>query len=194
MDEVTADVVTGVSYLAKRKSRPARRRGMYNLALVDCPNCKLVNPPNAMRCDCGYDFQTHTIERSNLAESSMFDYDPQTGREPIDYTGLKIAGVLAPVFFLITFLRNADMALAACIVLGMIIFAIKVRWHLRRYLWFWAIIGFILALHVPLLRMVRWPQGNVPTLFYTMPLGIMDFLIISGALGLAERFFSKRSS
>ena len=22
----------------------------------DCPRCKLVNPPEAVRCDCGYDF------------------------------------------------------------------------------------------------------------------------------------------
>lgn len=23
---------------------------------MECPNCKLVNPPNAVTCDCGYDF------------------------------------------------------------------------------------------------------------------------------------------
>ena len=122
---------------------------------------------------------------------SIFDYDPPKEEEAVDYTGLKIVGILAPVFLLITFLSNADMGLAACIVLGMVMLAIKIRWQLRKRVWFWAIIGFILVLHVPLILMVRWPQGNVPTLFYTMPLGIADFLIISGALGLAERFFSK---
>jgi len=76
----------------------------------------------------------------------------------------------------------------------MVMLAIKIRWRLRKHLWLWAIIGFILALHAPLVLMVRWPQGNVPTLFYTMPLGIADFLIISGALGLAERFFAKGPS
>jgi hypothetical protein len=124
----------------------------------------------------------------------MFDYDPPKEKEPVDYTGLKIAGILAPVFFLVTFVNNADIGLAACIVLGMVMLAIKIRWRLRKHLWFWAIIGFILALHIPLVLMVRWPQGNVPTLFYTMPLGIADFLIISGALGVAERFFSNGPS
>jgi hypothetical protein len=52
----------------------------------------------------------------------------------------------------------------------------------------------MLAIHVPLFRLVRWPQGKLPTIFYTMPLGIADFLIISGALGLAEKLFSKGSS
>jgi hypothetical protein len=24
--------------------------------MKECPNCKLINPPDAVRCDCGYDF------------------------------------------------------------------------------------------------------------------------------------------
>jgi hypothetical protein len=28
---------------------------------MDCPNCKLVNPPDAARCDCGYDFNARAI-------------------------------------------------------------------------------------------------------------------------------------
>src|SRR5512142_2063465 len=35
---------------------------------MDCPKCKLVNPPTAKRCDCGYDFETHTMEESYLTE------------------------------------------------------------------------------------------------------------------------------
>jgi hypothetical protein len=79
-------------------------------------------------------------------------------------------------------------------VLGMIILAIKIRWNLRKHVWFWGTIIFILALHVPLVFLVRWPQGNVPTLIYTMPIGIADFFIILGAVGLAERLFLKDSS
>ena len=32
-----------------------------------CPHCGLFNPPSALRCDCGYDFATRTLERSHLA-------------------------------------------------------------------------------------------------------------------------------
>ena len=124
----------------------------------------------------------------------MIDYDPPKPKEPADYTGLKIVAILAPVFFLITFLANADTGLTACIILGMIMLAIKIRWNLRKHLWFWVVIVFVLALHVPLVFMVQWPQGKVPTLFYTMPIGIADFLIILAAVGLAEKFFSKDSS
>jgi len=33
-----------------------------------CPECKLINPPNAQRCDCGYDFDTAQIKESYLTE------------------------------------------------------------------------------------------------------------------------------
>jgi hypothetical protein len=124
----------------------------------------------------------------------MLECELPEAKEPTDYTGLKIVAILAPVFFLFVFLGNADMGLTVCIVLGMMMLAIKIRWKLRNHVWFWAVIVFILALHIPLFFMVRWPQGNAPTLFYTMPLGIADFLIISGALRLAEKFLSKDSS
>ena len=28
---------------------------------MNCPNCGLMNPPAAQRCDCGYDFQTGCV-------------------------------------------------------------------------------------------------------------------------------------
>ena len=30
---------------------------------MECPRCGLINPDSAQRCDCGYDFQTQTVER-----------------------------------------------------------------------------------------------------------------------------------
>ena len=124
----------------------------------------------------------------------MFDYDPPKAKQPPDYTALKIGAILAPVFLLFIFLGRADMGLTVFIVLGMTMFAVKLRWNLRKHVWFWAIIVFILALHVPLVLLVRWPQGNVPTLFYTMPIGIADFIIILGSVALGEKFFLKNSS
>lgn len=33
---------------------------------MTCPKCNLLNPDSALRCDCGYDFQTRTIQQSYL--------------------------------------------------------------------------------------------------------------------------------
>jgi hypothetical protein len=122
---------------------------------------------------------------------SMFDYDPPKKKEPTDYTGLILAAILAPVLLLFIYLGKADMGLAAVIAFGMIIFAVKLRWNLRKHVWFWATIVFILALHLPLVFIVRWPQGDVPIIFYSMPIGIADFLIILGAVGLLFFYLMK---
>ena len=124
----------------------------------------------------------------------MFDYDPPKEETPTDYTGLIFAAVLAPVFILFIYLGKADMGFTVFIILGMIMFAIKLRWKLRKHAWFWLVIFFILLLHIPLLFIVRWPHTNVPTIAYSLPLGIVDFLLISGVLGLTEKLFSKGSS
>jgi hypothetical protein len=36
---------------------------------IECPLCHLVNAPTALRCDCGYDFESKTLKRSYLIES-----------------------------------------------------------------------------------------------------------------------------
>lgn len=33
---------------------------------MECPNCKLINPPTAQRCDCGYDFPSGQIKQPYL--------------------------------------------------------------------------------------------------------------------------------
>ena len=122
----------------------------------------------------------------------MFDYDrPAEEKEPTDYTGPKIVAALAPVFFLFAYLGKAELGFTVVIVLGMIILAIKLRWKLRKHMWFWAAIGIIFLLHVPLFFIIRWPDTNVPTIAYSMPMGIADFLLVMGAIGLAEKLFSK---
>jgi hypothetical protein len=125
---------------------------------------------------------------------SMFEDEVPKEKDPVDYTGYKILALLLPVFFLFVYLDKADMGLAACIVLGMILVAIRFSWNLRKHLWYWAIIVFILAINVPLVLIIRWPQGSVPTIVYTMPLAIAEYLIISGAVRLGERVFLRGSS
>src|SRR5580704_8536128 len=108
-----------------------------------------------------------------------------------DWSGTIIGALLIPVFFLFIYLGKAELGFTVCIVLGMVILAIKRRWKLRRHAWFWVTIAIVLALHIPFLFSVRWPRSNVPTLAFSLPFGIADFLLISGAISLAEKIFLK---
>jgi hypothetical protein len=38
---------------------------------MECKNCGLLNPDTAMRCDCGYDFATHTMRTPYLVKPAM---------------------------------------------------------------------------------------------------------------------------
>jgi hypothetical protein len=111
-----------------------------------------------------------------------------------DWTGLIVAALAAPVFFLFVYLGKAEMGFNAYIISCAVAIAIRLRWKLRRHAWFWVTIALILALHIPLLFLVRWPQTNIPTIAFSLPLGIVDFLLISGAIRLAEKFFAKSES
>src|SRR5437879_6525844 len=40
---------------------------------MKCPNCKLENPINSIRCDCGFDFQSNALRESLLSEKTSYE-------------------------------------------------------------------------------------------------------------------------
>jgi cell division protein FtsW (lipid II flippase) len=117
-----------------------------------------------------------------------------TQKKPTDYTGVIIGALVLPVYFAFdVFLGQEELGRSVAIILGTVMFAIKVRWDLRKRVWFWAIIVFVLLLHVPLLFVFRWPQGFhgwLPAIG-TLPIGLADLLIILGAVQFVEKFMVK---
>jgi len=108
-----------------------------------------------------------------------------------DWTGLIAVAIASPVFFIFVHFGKPETGFTALLALAMIIFAIRWRWNLSVHAWFWATIAVVIALQIPLLFIVLWPQTNIPTIVFSMPIGIADFLLISGAISLAEKMFSK---
>jgi hypothetical protein len=45
---------------------------------MDCPNCGLINPASATRCDCGFDFVSQTVKASYLHPSDTDDKAQKT--------------------------------------------------------------------------------------------------------------------
>ena len=99
--------------------------------------------------------------------------------------------ILGWVVTLFVYLGRAELGFTVVIVLAMALIAIRLNWKMRRYVWFWATIGLVLAIQVPLFFAIRWPDTKVPTIAFSMPLGIAEFLVISGAIRLAQKKFLK---
>jgi uncharacterized membrane protein YwaF len=117
----------------------------------------------------------------------------QLERKPTDWTGVIIGALLLPVLLVFIHLGKQNLGRTVCICLGMIMLAIRVRWDLRRHVWFWGIIVGVMALHVPFLFMVRWPSGWVPAVAM-LPVALADCLIILGAVYLVEKLTKAKDS
>jgi len=108
-------------------------------------------------------------------------------RKPTDWTGVLIAAALAPVYFYLSHIGKDDMALSVVICLGMNLLAIKIRWDLRKRLWFWLVIVLVVTLHVPLILRVRWSGIHV-TRVSLLPIGLADLALTLGVVWFVEKF------
>lgn len=97
---------------------------------MDCPNCKLVNPPTATRCDCGYDFQTHAVRQSYLTER-----DKRLSRQ-----GAGVAGIVLTVLLTIEFALRLTNAVVARHSLALGLFTV-VLVAASFGVWFWLLDG-----------------------------------------------------
>jgi hypothetical protein len=65
---------------------------------LDCPKCGLLNPPNAQRCDCGFDFSTGTMQQSYLGAENANQLMNPTPVEMLVCIFLPVVGVFMGLF------------------------------------------------------------------------------------------------
>jgi hypothetical protein len=58
-----------------------------------CPRCKLINPPNAQRCDCGYDFPSQTVKESYLGPQTDLALQSASGGEILICVVMPLVGL-----------------------------------------------------------------------------------------------------
>ena len=55
---------------------------------MDCPRCKLTNPPTALRCDCGYDFGLKKVQESYLTPDQQAFLAEEKQSRQFSWSGL----------------------------------------------------------------------------------------------------------
>lgn len=127
---------------------------------------------------------------------SLFDETETEEEEPEEHENsngkalLVLLAILLPVYFLVRHIAGSDRAFTAMDCLAMIMIAIGICWDLRRHLWFWGVMIVVMALHVPVVLMVRWPHYWIPGVAL-LPIGLIDLLIIVKVVRFLEKFIVK---
>lgn len=131
----------------------------------------------------------------SLFDQQNSDADQPEESKAIDYTYVYLICllILVPVFFFFRNIGKEDMGLNIGICLGIFVITIRIRWDLRTRLWFWGIIAFLLALHVPLFFLIHWPRVWVPGIAF-LPIALLDASIILGTVRFTEKFIVKAST
>ncbi len=124
----------------------------------NCPNCGLLNPPEALVCDCGYDFASKQVILSNNSERQspmefttvLFSFDGRINRRTFWLTMLSLWAALSLVWLIIVIVVAADqpgIALATLPLIGVLLwcsYAICAkRWHDRNKTGWWSLINFV---------------------------------------------------
>ena len=65
--------------------------------------------------------------------------------------------------------------------------AIRIRWELRRHIWFWVAIVGIILLHLPLILSIHWAVW-IPA-FFIIPIAILDMVVIFAIIEGAAKLF-----
>ena len=95
--------------------------------------------------------------------------------------------------WLFDYFGKLSMVLPVLNSIGVFGFLIALKWNLRRRSWFWGIMIFIAALHVPLIMFIPWTTQWVPAL----AIGVIDsadFCLIIWILAAVGKFMEEPSA
>lgn len=126
---------------------------------------------------------------------ALFDQEELEGQEPPEQDGGKSLGYLIvlfmlPVMIFFTHLGKTELGVSIALCLAMNFLAVGICWDLRRRWWFWAVVVLVLALHVPVILMIKWPDWWVSR-FALLPIGLADMLVTVGVVRFVEKFIVK---
>ncbi len=100
-----------------------------------------------------------------------------------------IVGAL-PIYWLFDHFGRLNIALPTLNCVGMLVFAVVVKWKLRRHVWFWITLAVIAVLHLPLILFVPWGTRWVPAIAIAA-IDSADLIVMLAILTLVGKFIEE---
>jgi hypothetical protein len=92
-----------------------------------------------------------------------------------------------PIIWLFDHFGKLNLFLPTFNCVGMLGFAIAVKWKLRRQAWFWGTMAILAALHVPLVLFVPWTTKWVPAIAIAA-IDSADLIVMLAILSVLGKF------
>lgn len=77
------------------------------MAIIKCPACGLTNPPEAIRCDCGFNFKNGSPSHHHTNEVKIKDFDMPFGSMIVFMVKWAIAAIPAMIILAVIWTLGA---------------------------------------------------------------------------------------
>ena len=98
-----------------------------------------------------------------------------------------------PVIALLDHFGEINLALPILNSVGMFGFLIALKWKLRKFAWFWAIVLIMAGLHVPLILLIPWTVKWVPAVAIAS-IDTADLIMLLWLVSLVGNFMGTRKT
>lgn len=117
----------------------------------------------------------------------------EPSRARIFLWGVLFALCMAPVLLWLNFIDHQELMYPVIGSVAAIVIAIRGRWDLRSYTWFWFTMFVVAALHLVIILRIPWKSGWVPAPI-TGLFCIVDLVIIFGLLTAMQKAMDRRKA
>jgi hypothetical protein len=101
-----------------------------------------------------------------------------------------IALCSSPMLFIFFFVGGLQLGIGAWICFTFVMLVVRIRWDLRRHVWFWITIGLGMFLQIPLVLAIPWNDRNLTWIIF-FPIAILDYAVVYGCVRFVEKLMKR---
>lgn len=104
-----------------------------------------------------------------------------------------LAAVCAcPILFMFSSQGQKGRGMIAAVIAIVIIIAVRLFWELKRNVLFWIAIALIVAIHLPIISFIPWPNSHARGSGLSV-IGLPDFFLVYGIFKVVHKLVSRNA-